>query len=100
LPFVEAICTELMRWKPVAPLGELVWALIYAEIWRSTGVPVTITRDNVYNGFFIPKGLYSQHACLSLSRWLICHLRCGGDNEHMVRYLHYFLPTGFNLYIL
>jgi cytochrome P450 len=24
LPFVEAICTELMRWKPVAPLGELV----------------------------------------------------------------------------
>ena len=24
LPFVDAICQEVMRWKPIAPLGELL----------------------------------------------------------------------------
>jgi cytochrome P450 len=24
LPFVNAICKEVMRWRPVAPLGELL----------------------------------------------------------------------------
>ncbi|KAF7374563.1 O-methylsterigmatocystin oxidoreductase [Mycena sanguinolenta] len=40
LPFVEALYREVMRWKPVAPLG----------------VAHTSTSDDVYNGYFIPKG--------------------------------------------
>ncbi|KAF7374525.1 O-methylsterigmatocystin oxidoreductase [Mycena sanguinolenta] len=40
LPFVEALYRELMRWKPVAPLGTA-----HAS-----------TADDVYNGYFIPKG--------------------------------------------
>ncbi|KAF7374574.1 O-methylsterigmatocystin oxidoreductase [Mycena sanguinolenta] len=40
LPFVEALYRELMRWKPVAPLG----------------VAHASTADDVYNGYFIPKG--------------------------------------------
>ncbi|KAF7374550.1 O-methylsterigmatocystin oxidoreductase [Mycena sanguinolenta] len=40
LPFVEALYREVMRWKPVAPLG----------------VAHTSTADDVYNGYFIPKG--------------------------------------------
>ncbi|KAF7374578.1 O-methylsterigmatocystin oxidoreductase [Mycena sanguinolenta] len=40
LPFVEALYREVMRWKPVAPLG----------------VAHASTADDVYNGYFIPKG--------------------------------------------
>ncbi|KAJ6576429.1 cytochrome P450 [Mycena vulgaris] len=40
LPFVEALYREVMRWKPVLPLG-----LAHAT-----------TADDIYNGYFIPKG--------------------------------------------
>jgi len=40
LPFVDAVCREILRWYPVAPIG----------------VPHTVTRDDIYEGFFIPKG--------------------------------------------
>ncbi|KAJ7935572.1 cytochrome P450 [Mycena leptocephala] len=40
LPFVEALYREVMRWKPVGPLG-----LAHAA-----------SADDIYNGYFIPKG--------------------------------------------
>ncbi|KAF8869034.1 cytochrome P450, partial [Infundibulicybe gibba] len=40
LPYVEAIYREMMRWRPVVPLG----------------VPHTSNEDDIYKGFFIPKG--------------------------------------------
>ena len=40
LPYVEALYRELMRWKPVAPLG----------------VAHASTGDDVYSGYFISKG--------------------------------------------
>ncbi|KAF7365161.1 O-methylsterigmatocystin oxidoreductase [Mycena venus] len=40
LPFVEALYREVMRWKPVVPLG-----IVHAT-----------TTDDIYNGYFIPKG--------------------------------------------
>ncbi|KAJ7259562.1 cytochrome P450 [Mycena haematopus] len=40
LPFVEALYREVMRWKPVFPLG-----LAHAS-----------DADDIYNGYFIPKG--------------------------------------------
>ncbi|KAJ7259513.1 cytochrome P450 [Mycena haematopus] len=40
LPFVEALYREVTRWKPVAPLG-----VVHAS-----------TADDIYNGYFIPKG--------------------------------------------
>ncbi|KAJ7259505.1 cytochrome P450 [Mycena haematopus] len=40
LPFVEALYREVMRWKPVTPLG----------------VAHTSTADDIYSGYFIPKG--------------------------------------------
>ncbi|KAF8869404.1 cytochrome P450 [Infundibulicybe gibba] len=40
LPYVEAVYREVMRWCPVLPLG----------------LPHTSTEDDVYRGFFVPKG--------------------------------------------
>lgn len=41
LPYVRAIASETLRWRPVAVLG---------------GTPHASTADNVYRGMFIPKG--------------------------------------------
>jgi len=40
LPFVEALYREVLRWKPVLPLG----------------VAHAASADDMYNGYFIPKG--------------------------------------------
>ncbi|KAF8869911.1 cytochrome P450, partial [Infundibulicybe gibba] len=40
LPYVEAVYREVMRWRPVLPLG----------------LPHTSTEDDIYRDFFIPKG--------------------------------------------
>ncbi|KAF7324281.1 O-methylsterigmatocystin oxidoreductase [Mycena sanguinolenta] len=40
MPYVEALYREVMRWRPVLPLGAA-----YAS-----------TEDDIYNGYFIPKG--------------------------------------------
>ncbi|KAI0062677.1 cytochrome P450 [Artomyces pyxidatus] len=40
LPYVEALCKEVLRWRTIAPAG----------------VPRTNTQDEVYDGYFIPKG--------------------------------------------
>ncbi|KAF7357538.1 O-methylsterigmatocystin oxidoreductase [Mycena sanguinolenta] len=40
LPYVEALYREVMRWKPVGPLG-----IAHAS-----------SEDDIYNGYFIPKG--------------------------------------------
>ncbi|KAI0253709.1 cytochrome P450 [Lactifluus subvellereus] len=42
LPYIEALCKELLRWKMVTPMG----------------VPHASSKDDVYKGFFIPKGLF------------------------------------------
>ncbi|KAI0302455.1 cytochrome P450 [Multifurca ochricompacta] len=52
LPFVDAICKEVSRWMPVAPLH----------------IPHAATQDGVYEGFFIPKG-----ALLIANTWAILH---------------------------
>ncbi|KAK3389784.1 cytochrome P450 [Podospora didyma] len=41
LPYVQAIASETLRWRPVAVLG---------------GTPHASTADDVYKGMFIPKG--------------------------------------------
>lgn len=40
LPYVDAIVKEALRWHPVAPMG----------------VPHMTTEDDIYEGYFIPKG--------------------------------------------
>jgi len=52
LPYIEAICKELMRWLMVAPIG----------------VSHSLRKDDVYKGFFIPKG-----ATMTANAWAILH---------------------------
>ncbi|KAN0126201.1 O-methylsterigmatocystin oxidoreductase [Lactarius tabidus] len=52
LPYVEAICKELLRWQMVVPLG----------------VPHASTEDDIYRGFFIPKG-----SIIITNSWGILH---------------------------
>jgi len=52
LPYIEAICRELLRWQMVVALG----------------VPHASTKDDVYRGFFIPKG-----AVLVANAWAVLH---------------------------
>ncbi|KAH9957214.1 cytochrome P450 [Russula dissimulans] len=52
LPFVEAVCKEVLRWRPVTPLA----------------IPHATTKDNIYEGFFIPKG-----AIVIGNVWAILH---------------------------
>jgi len=40
LPVTEAIYREILRWRPPGPLG----------------VPHLTTQDDIYKGYFIPKG--------------------------------------------
>jgi len=52
LPYIEAICKELLRWQMVLPLG----------------FPHASTEDCVYRGFFFPKG-----SIIVANSWAILH---------------------------
>ncbi|KAI0278794.1 cytochrome P450 [Russula aff. rugulosa BPL654] len=52
LPYIEALCKELIRWNMVTP----------------TGLPHRSGRDDVYRGFFIPKG-----SIMVANAWAILH---------------------------
>ncbi len=58
LPYIEAIYREVMRWSQSLPLG----------------VPHAVTEDDHYNGYFIPKGIYSVFSVSNLlSDIFSCH---------------------------
>lgn len=74
LPYVSAICKEVLRWKNVAPL-----AMSHA-----------CTKDDVYEGMFIPRGepVGSVHYPSGMSRrqpylavliMMFCFVRIGRD---------------------
>ncbi|KIJ64539.1 hypothetical protein HYDPIDRAFT_111874 [Hydnomerulius pinastri MD-312] len=52
LPYVEAVLRETMRWHPVTPVG----------------VPHATSEDDVYEGYYIPKG-----ATVMANSWAIAH---------------------------
>ena len=58
LPFVDAVCREVLRWRPVTPLGEFMLPRrsTTQKISRFAAIAHAATEDNVYQGYFIPKG--------------------------------------------
>ena len=68
LPFVDAMCKEVLRWRPVTPLGasdQCCHKRVAKVLTRFIAVPHSALKDGVYDGFFIPKGklvLFTQFA--------------------------------------
>ena len=60
LPYIEAFCKELMRWQMVTPIGMIRFFPRVLSIGmierRLLGLPHSSNRDDVYKGYFIPKG--------------------------------------------
>lgn len=52
LPYIDAICKEITRWRPITPLG----------------MPHASSEDDVYEGYFIPKG-----AIVAMNVWAVLH---------------------------
>ncbi|KAG2090009.1 cytochrome P450 [Suillus discolor] len=52
LPYIEAVLRETWRWQPVTPLG----------------VPHATSSDDVYNGYFIPKGTIITYNTWGIAR--------------------------------
>ena len=58
LPYIEALYREVHRWRPVFPIC----------------FPHAATRDDVYNGYYIPKGK-SSSMCPFLMKQLLIYGR-------------------------
>ncbi|KAG2087119.1 cytochrome P450 [Suillus discolor] len=52
LPYIDAVVRETFRWHPVVPLG----------------IPHTALDDDVYNGYFIPKGTIITYNTWGITR--------------------------------
>src|SRR5882757_748924 len=58
LPYVEAVLRETLRWHPVAPMGLYILSQFQLNPTVLSGIPHATTTSDIYNGYFIPKGLY------------------------------------------
>ena len=67
LPYIDALMKEVLRWAPVGPLGKFVFFFeitdrdpLFPEERLTTGnppgLPHVATTDDIYEGYFIPKG--------------------------------------------
>lgn len=60
LPYVDAICIELLRWANVVPIGrssrispsKLDWVTLAPIL----AIPHTTLKDDIYDGYLIPAG--------------------------------------------
>ncbi|KAH9896527.1 cytochrome P450 [Cubamyces lactineus] len=70
LPYVNALIKEIMRWRPVLPLG-LARCSNKEDIYRGYTIPKgTVVIPNVWSIAFEPRGLYSPDL-FEPERWLV-----------------------------
>ena len=56
LPYLEALVKEVLRWNPVAPLGQCSMKFGDGSITSRKGVPHRSTQEQVYEGRRVPEG--------------------------------------------
>ncbi|KAJ3886163.1 cytochrome P450 [Lentinula edodes] len=57
LPYIDAIVKEVLRWSPVAPLGQLYCSEVSKFIiYCVLGLPHMTTEDDEFRGYHIPAG--------------------------------------------
>ena len=59
LPFLTAVYQECLRWLPGVPTGpsSLLFVLRSTRLMLyTTGIPHQSSQDDIYDGYFIPKG--------------------------------------------
>ena len=72
LPYVDAILRELVRWNPVLPLGKFrEMTMFVLATYHLTGIPHATSGDDVYEGYFIPKGGCAKRPDSMWRMWLI-----------------------------
>ena len=56
LPYVSALCQEVQRWHPVAPLGKSMRSSKECAVMHYPGIPHRLNADDIYEGHFLPAG--------------------------------------------
>lgn len=56
LPYIQAVTLEALRWHSVVPTSRFCHFVLDVSLTFFEGVPHRVTEDNVFNGYFIPKG--------------------------------------------
>jgi len=68
LPYIDAIVKETYRWEQGQRDWQALWLMLqlYSNIYDLViplGVPHRVMKDDVYNGYFIPEGMW-ENSCL------------------------------------
>ncbi|KAF8525402.1 cytochrome P450, partial [Gautieria morchelliformis] len=71
LPYINALCKEVLRWHPVTPLG----------------VAHRVTEDDVFNGYFIPAG-----SIVVGNTWHLLHHRTYGTDTDKFQPERFLVP--------
>lgn len=68
LPYIGALIQELLRWAPVAPQGQSHVFSCSSSRSLDVGLPHLAMREDVYEGYRIPKGATVIANIFSISR--------------------------------
>ena len=56
LPYIEALMKEVIRWSPIAPMGELSILCHFILANVPLGIPHRLMQEDTYEGYKIPAG--------------------------------------------
>jgi len=68
LPFVNAICSEVLRMSPSAPIGTILMRNSASKYSWPSAFPHVLCEDDFHAGYFIPKG-----TAVIANVWKFCH---------------------------
>jgi hypothetical protein len=58
LPYLTALCKEILRWQPVVPLGKIEFLRLSRSADTFQAVVHTSVAEDEYRGYHLPKGTF------------------------------------------